>query len=73
MKKIVLSGNEQSVSRRRFLTVAGAAASLTAVPRAFTQEAASVTKSKPAILDSVDVLVVGGGPAGTGAALGAAR
>lgn len=73
MKKIDLTGNGQSVSRRRFLTVAGAAASLTAVPRAFAQEAASVTKSKPAILDSVDVLVVGGGPAGTGAALGAAR
>jgi flavin-dependent dehydrogenase len=30
-------------------------------------------KSRPLVLDTVDVLVVGGGPAGIGAALGAAR
>jgi hypothetical protein len=34
---------------------------------------AGAVSSQPPVLDSVDVLVVGGGPAGIGAALGAAR
>ncbi len=58
-------GNE-GLSRRTFLATAGTATGLTAAP-------AVAAKSQPPVLDSVDVLVVGGGPAGIGAALGAAR
>ncbi len=56
----------KGLSRRIFLATAGTATGLTVVP-------AVAAKSQPPALDSVDVLVVGGGPAGIGAALGAAR
>src|ERR1039458_886016 len=73
MARTAHSGNRPGFSRRTFLAAAGTAATLAAVPPGFTQEAQAPLKSKPGALDSVDVLVVGGGPAGIGAALGAAR
>jgi len=67
-----------SVSRRKFLVSAGAAAAGTAAfgvgwPTAARTALEVAPPSKPGLLDTVDVLVVGGGPAGIGAALGAAR
>ena len=65
-------------TRRHFLTssgtwaAAGAALATGAVPIHGQSQTASASSRHP-ILDSVDVLVVGGGPAGIGAALGAAR
>jgi NADPH-dependent 2,4-dienoyl-CoA reductase/sulfur reductase-like enzyme len=65
-------------TRRHFLTssgtwaAAGAALVTGAVPIHGQSQTASASSRHP-ILDSVDVLVVGGGPAGIGAALGAAR
>jgi ribulose 1,5-bisphosphate synthetase/thiazole synthase len=57
------------LNRRMFLgTAAGAAAGFTGSAT----DAASVSSQRP-VLDTVDVLVVGGGPAGIGAASGAAR
>ncbi len=56
----------KGLSRRAFLARAGTATGLTAAP-------AVAARSQPSALDSVDVLVVGGGPAGIGAALGSAR
>jgi ribulose 1,5-bisphosphate synthetase/thiazole synthase len=55
----------QGISRRRFLP-AGVAAAAMAAPQ-------NVSGPSPAVFTAVDVLVVGGGPAGIGAALGAAR
>ena len=61
--------SNEGLSRRTFLgTAAGTAAGL-----AGSATGAEPVKSQPPVLDSVDVLVVGGGPAGIGAALGAAR
>lgn len=58
-----------NLNRRIFLgTAAGTAAGL-AVPANGTE----LAKTSRPVLDNVDVLVVGGGPAGIGAALGAAR
>lgn len=58
--------NRAGVSRRKLLAASGAAAI-----------AASASAQSPGpqfpVLDTVDVLVAGGGPAGIGAALGAAR
>ena len=61
--------SNEGLNRRTFLgTAAGTAAGL-----AMPATGAESVKSQPPVLDSVDVLVVGGGPAGIGAALGAAR
>jgi ribulose 1,5-bisphosphate synthetase/thiazole synthase len=61
--------SKEGLSRRTFLgTAAGTAAGLTSPAIG-----AEPVKSQPTVLDTVDVLVVGGGPAGIGAALGAAR
>jgi succinate dehydrogenase/fumarate reductase flavoprotein subunit len=62
--------NQQGVSRRKFFPagIAGAGAAVLA--------GKARAQDRPArypVLDSVDVLVAGGGPAGIGAALGAAR
>jgi ribulose 1,5-bisphosphate synthetase/thiazole synthase len=60
---------QEGLNRRTFLgTAAGTAAGL-----AMPATGAASANSEPLVLDSVDVLVVGGGPAGIGAALGAAR
>jgi ribulose 1,5-bisphosphate synthetase/thiazole synthase len=71
---------DQSISRRGFLAAGAACATTTLVspPQA---ACAAAAEAKPAValranlpvFDAVDVLVVGGGPAGIGAALGAAR
>jgi NADPH-dependent 2,4-dienoyl-CoA reductase/sulfur reductase-like enzyme len=62
--------NRQGISRRKFFpaSIAGAEAALLA-GNARAQDGAA----RRPVLDSVDVLVAGGGPAGIGAALGAAR
>ena len=60
------------LNRRRFFTTAGlATAGLAASGRGCTTSPSILRK--PETLERVDVLVVGGGPAGIGAALGAAR
>ena len=65
-----------TVTRRKFLpagvSAAGAAMSGASV-KAATQAAPARTANRYPVLDTVDVLVVGGGTAGIGAALGAAR
>lgn len=63
------------LSRRDFLTagVASAAAATLATAAQPAAAASPAPSSKYPVLDSVDVLVAGGGPAGIGAALGAAR
>jgi ribulose 1,5-bisphosphate synthetase/thiazole synthase len=61
--------SKEGLSRRTFLgAAAGAAAGLTG-----SAAGAGPVPSRPTALDTADVLVVGGGPAGIGAALGAAR
>lgn len=65
-------------TRREFLGAAGALAAGTAAftavqPKAFAQSEPVPTATSRKTLAEVDVLVVGGGPAGIGAALGAAR
>src|SRR6266542_2031265 len=57
----------RGVTRRTFLP-----AGMAAIGTAVSSQAAQISSSRPT-LDSVDVLVVGGGPAGIGAAIGAAR
>jgi len=68
--------NKRSISRRGFLrsSVIGTGAAAVAGASAIGAQAPAVraAASYPA-LDNVDILVVGGGPAGIGAALGAAR
>src|SRR5512137_687493 len=65
-------------TRRRFLTSGGAAVAAAAVAgpinsaRGQISTAPAIVLRRPTLAD-VDVLVVGGGPAGIGAALGAAR
>ena len=72
-------GYQPGLTRRRLVTagaVAAAAAALGAGGRGAAGEEAKpdgFVRAKPSVLDSVDVLVVGGGTAGIGAALGAAR
>jgi succinate dehydrogenase/fumarate reductase flavoprotein subunit len=62
--------NQQGVSRRKFLPASLAGAGVAA----FTGNApAQDHAARYPVLDSVDVLVAGGGPAGIGAAMGAAR
>ena len=69
--------HRRGVSRRGFIKsgalAAGAAAALPVSRQAGVGREARVEGSVHPVLDSVDVLVVGGGPAGIGAALGAAR
>ena len=60
------------LSRRRFFTTTGLATAGLALSGQGFKTAPSI-KRKHEVLESVDVLVVGGGPAGIGAALGAAR
>lgn len=66
----------EGLSRRRFfpksLVAAGAVLAARDAP-VFGQAPQGGAASKYPVLDTVDVLVVGGGPAGIGAALGAAR
>ena len=67
---------QNKVNRRKFLkaagaAVAGAGAVSNLTPSASAQGVLKIRK-KPAIPYKPDVLVVGGGPAGIGAALGAA-
>jgi ribulose 1,5-bisphosphate synthetase/thiazole synthase len=62
---------ESWVDRRKFLMAAGAGALGTATRRACAQSALKIRK-QASIPYKPDVLVVGGGPAGIGAALGAA-
>ena len=68
---------KREISRRRFLpagmVAAGAAASAGASGSLFGQAPAFRTAPQYPVFTSVDVLVAGGGPAGIGAALGAAR
>src|SRR5690242_11577229 len=71
MPGVIRTGGRQlpmtnRVSRRRFLPAAAATAFAPAA-------AAQTTSGRRPVLDSVDVLVVGGGTAGIGAAMGAAR
>jgi succinate dehydrogenase/fumarate reductase flavoprotein subunit len=62
--------NQQGISRRRFIPASIAGAGIAALAgKATAQDQAS----RYPVLDSVDVLVAGGGPAGIGAAVGAAR
>jgi ribulose 1,5-bisphosphate synthetase/thiazole synthase len=65
------------LSRRGFLSATGnavAGAAIFSGPSSATRrETVTVHKPTTPVLDDVDVLVVGGGPAGIGAALGAAR
>jgi ribulose 1,5-bisphosphate synthetase/thiazole synthase len=69
---------QTQTTRRQFLTssgtlaAAGATLATGALP-ARAQTATSLPARRHLVLDTVDVLVVGGGPAGIGAALGAAR
>ncbi len=69
--------NQRSLSRRGFLpaTVTAAGAFALAGTGANLPAQAQTVRRTPdyPVLDTVDVLVVGGGPAGIGAALGAAR
>jgi FAD-dependent oxidoreductase family protein len=69
---------QRKPSRREFLAAAstlaaGTAAFTTSTSRVLGQRAAVPAAASRQTLDDVDVLVVGGGPAGIGAALGAAR
>ncbi len=68
---------QRGVSRRRFLPVGMAAAGMAALSckgsKTDGQAQSASTVSKYTTLDTTEVLVVGGGPAGIGAALGAAR
>jgi ribulose 1,5-bisphosphate synthetase/thiazole synthase len=65
------------IDRRRFLTAAGAAVAGTGAAGTLTRSASAqsvlVKHKRVSIPYNPDVLVVGGGPAGIGAALGAAR
>jgi len=63
----------RAISRRRFVPAGLAAAAGASAGKPLSQAALARPQSGHPILDSVDVLVVGGGPAGIGAALGAAR
>jgi hypothetical protein len=67
------TANRESVSRRGFLAGAAAAGVTAGVSAASGAESQRVDKPQPGTAATVDVLVVGGGPAGIGAALGAAR
>ncbi|MBZ5499425.1 MAG: FAD-dependent oxidoreductase [Acidobacteriia bacterium] len=68
---------QRSLSRRGFLQTGAAGVGVMAVAggsaHSFAQAPAMRSASGYPVLDTVDVLVVGGGPAGIGAALGAAR
>lgn len=68
---------QRNFSRRGFIQTgmagAGAMAAAGAGVTSFGQAPAIRTASGYPVLDTVDVLIVGGGPAGIGAALGAAR
>ena len=68
---------QRDISRRRFLpagvVAAGAAASAGGSANLFGQAPAVRRASQYPVFAAVDVLVAGGGPAGIGAALGAAR
>ena len=62
------------LSRQTFLTAAGYTVALTAaLPLAPGAGPVAAVRFQAPVLDIVDVLVVGGGPAGIGAALGAAK
>ncbi|MHC4462489.1 MAG: FAD-dependent oxidoreductase [Planctomycetota bacterium] len=67
---------EHTIDRRRFLTAAGAAvagaASMSTLTRSASAQSALTIRKQADIPYKPDVLVVGGGPAGVGAALGAA-
>ncbi|MCY2955223.1 MAG: FAD-dependent oxidoreductase [Planctomycetota bacterium] len=67
--------NRRSATRREFLTLAGTAAAggIAASATAPSALGQSIVAARRPVLDDVDVLVVGGGPAGIGAAIGAAR
>ena len=62
---------KEKISRRKFFTTTGLATAGLAISGKGYAGASAVMK-KHEVLESVDVLVVGGGPAGIGAALGAA-
>ncbi len=68
--------NESTVDRRRFLTAAGAAVAgagiVSTLTRPASAESVLTIRKQAGIPYKPDVLVVGGGPAGIGAALGAA-
>jgi ribulose 1,5-bisphosphate synthetase/thiazole synthase len=66
---------KRSISRRGFLrsSVIGTGASIAGSSAIGAQAAAVRSAASYPALDNVDILVVGGGPAGIGAALGAAR
>ena len=69
--------NAKRLTRRDFLTATGTAATGTALTANATMaagaEPAVNVRTPPPAIEGIDVLVVGGGPAGIGAALGAAR
>jgi ribulose 1,5-bisphosphate synthetase/thiazole synthase len=63
----------REISRRNFIPAGVAAAGAATGALAQSRPAAPALSSKYSVLDTADVLVVGGGPAGVGAAIGAAR
>jgi len=69
-------GKRGGVSRRGFMAAGAAAAGgawTAGALRATAEEQAAPGRGKLPVVETVDVLVAGGGPAGIGAALGAAR
>jgi len=70
-------GHQRKLTRRGLFAAGTALAAGAAVGahegRAAAERSEIVIRTRPALLDTVDVLVVGGGTAGIGAALGAAR
>ena len=65
--------NQTGVSRRRWLPAGLAALGSAAIAGKSAAQAQARPAAAHPVLDTVDVLVAGGGPAGIGAALGAAR
>jgi ribulose 1,5-bisphosphate synthetase/thiazole synthase len=70
---MALKGGGTMVPRRRFFAAMGGAAACAAGGAPETKRAPASAPPHGAMPTNVDVLVVGGGPAGMGAALGAAR
>jgi succinate dehydrogenase/fumarate reductase flavoprotein subunit len=72
-KRRFFMDRSRAISRRKFVPAGLAAAGAAGAGKLLGQAAPARARSGRPILDSVDALIVGGGPAGIGAALGAAR